>query len=208
LRRLIEAWRAPELPAAVSTQRLHWQRSALESLEFSWVGETQRHIGTIVHALLARAGARGELAAGVTIPTHASLMDALRLQGVPERERAAAAEHIVSALKRTLADERGRWILGTHREAASELALTGIAHGRLRSVVIDRSFIDESGTRWVIDYKTSRHEGGDVETFLENEMQRYRAQLEGYVALAAALGPQPVRAGLYFPLLGAFRELP
>jgi ATP-dependent helicase/nuclease subunit A len=208
LRRLIEAWRAPELPAVLPTQRLHWQRSAHESLEFSWVGETQRHIGTIVHALLARAGARGELAAGVTVPTHAALMDALRLQGVPERARPAAAEHIVSALKRTFADERGRWILGTHRGAASELALTGIAHGRLRSVVIDRSFIDESGTRWVIDYKTSRHEGGDVETFLENEMRRYRAQLEGYVALAAALGPQPVRAGLYFPLLGAFRELP
>ena len=79
--------------------------------------------------------------------------------------------------------------------------------GRLRSVVIDRCFVDDTGTRWVIDYKTSRHEGGGLESFLDQEMQRYQGQLSGYVALARALGPQPVRAALYFPLLAAFREL-
>jgi ATP-dependent helicase/nuclease subunit A len=59
----------------------------------------------------------------------------------------------------------------------------------------------------VIDFKTSRHEGGGLEKFLEQEVDRYRSQLETYVALARALGPQPVRAGLYFPLMGAFREI-
>jgi hypothetical protein len=38
-------------------------------------------------------------------------------------------------------------------------------------------------------------------------MDRYRSQLETYVDLARGLGPNSVRAGLYFPLLGAFREL-
>ena len=74
-------------------------------------------------------------------------------------------------------------------------------------MVIDRSFVDRNGTRWVIDFKTSRHEGSGREAFLEQEMQRYQAQLATYVALARALGPQPVRAGLYFPLLGAFQEV-
>jgi ATP-dependent helicase/nuclease subunit A len=74
-------------------------------------------------------------------------------------------------------------------------------------VVIDRSFIDPHGIRWVIDFKTSRHEGGGLEAFLEQEMTRYRAQLETYVALARGMGTEPVRAGLYFPLLGVFREL-
>jgi hypothetical protein len=60
----------------------------------------------------------------------------------------------------------------------------------------------------VIDFKTSRHEGGGLETFLQHEIERYRPQLETYVALARGLGPQPVKAGLYFPLLGVFRELP
>jgi len=82
-----------------------------------------------------------------------------------------------------------------------------VSAGRLRSVKIDRSFVDETGIRWVIDYKTSRHEGADLDGFLAQELQRYRPQLEAYLGLAAALGSQPVRAALYFPLLGAFREL-
>ena len=127
---------------------------------------------------------------------------------MPARERDEAADLIVSALGRTLADARGRWILkNTHRDARSELALTGIAAGSLRSVVIDRSFVDEEGTRWVIDYKTSRHEGAGLEEFLASELERYRPQLSTYQALARELGPEPVRAALYFPLLSAFREL-
>ena len=46
-----------------------------------------------------------------------------------------------------------------------------------------------------------------LEEFLDREMQRYAAQLRKYMELARGLGPNPVRAALYFPLLGAFREL-
>ena len=132
----------------------------------------------------------------------------LHRQGVPDEELASATRVVVDAVVGTLGDPQGRWIFSPeHREARSELALTGIAGGRLTNAVIDRSFIDGEGSRWVIDFKTSRHEGGETAAFLAREVDRYRAQLETYVALAQALGPQPVRAALYFPLLGAFREL-
>jgi ATP-dependent exoDNAse (exonuclease V) beta subunit len=75
-------------------------------------------------------------------------------------------------------------------------------------VIIDRCFVDTDGSRWIIDFKTSSHEGGDLDSFLQQELERYRPQLEQYVALAAQLGPEPVRAALYFPLLGEFREMP
>jgi ATP-dependent exoDNAse (exonuclease V) beta subunit len=115
---------------------------------------------------------------------------------------------ILAALRQTLSDDRGRWILSSaHRGACSEWELSGVTAGGLRNVRIDRSFIDESGWRWVIDYKTSSHEGGDLEGFLAQEVERYRPQLTGYVELARALGEEPVRAALYFPLLGAFREI-
>ena len=91
-----------------------------------------------------------------------------------------------------------------HREARSELALTGIAGGRLTNAVIDRSFIDSEGSRWVIDFKTSRHEGGETAAFLEREVERYRAQLETYVALARALGPA---AGARRSVLSAARRV-
>jgi ATP-dependent helicase/nuclease subunit A len=208
LRRLGRDWTPPQLPAAPELTHLPLARAALEVQEFSWVGETQRHIGTIVHAWLARAADSGVLLSVAGIDAQrAALEGELRRQGVPAAERPTAAGVIATALQRTFADETGRWILAQHRDARSELPLTGLSEGRLRSVVIDRSFVDESGTRWVIDYKTSRHEGGGLEEFLAQEMQRYAAQLRTYAALARALGPEPVRAALYFPLLGVLREL-
>jgi len=208
LRRLAPGWTPAELPAAPQLTRLPLARASLEVQEFSWVGETQRHIGTIVHAWLARAADSNSLPTAAEIQAqHAAFEGQLRQQGVAAAERPAAADVIATALQRTFADERGRWILAPHREARSELPLTGLSEGRLRSVVIDRSFVDASGVRWVIDYKTSRHEGGGLEEFLEQELQRYAAQLRTYAALARFLGPEPVRAALYFPLLGVLREL-
>ncbi|TLY68282.1 MAG: hypothetical protein E6K47_09650, partial [Gammaproteobacteria bacterium] len=209
LRRLSDLWRPPQLPAAEPLPHLPLERSSIEAPEFSWVGETQRHIGTVVHALLAQIAEAPALPTGAQLQAQRdAVLRQLRRAGVPEREAAEAASLVLTALARTLGDERGRWILGAgHPEAHSELALTGVTAGRLRSVVIDRCFVDEAGTRWVIDYKTSRHEGGSLESFLDHEMQRYQGQLSDYLALARSLGPQPVRAALYFPLLGAFREL-
>jgi ATP-dependent exoDNAse (exonuclease V) beta subunit len=93
-----------------------------------------------------------------------------------------------------------------HREAVREQALSGIWKGEIVRVVLDRSFIDADGVRWVIDYKTSRHAGGGLEEFLDREVERYRPQLERYAALVRHLGPEPVRVGLYFPLMQSWRE--
>ena len=75
----------------------------------------------------------------------------------------------------------------------------------LVSVVVDRTFVD-GGVRWIVDYKTSSHEGAGLDEFLDREQQRYRPQLERYAALIGRLGPEPVRLGLYFPLLSGWRE--
>jgi ATP-dependent exoDNAse (exonuclease V) beta subunit len=75
------------------------------------------------------------------------------------------------------------------------------------NAVIDRTFVDAQGTRWIVDFKTSPHEGGNREAFLDEEAKRYTAQLQRYAHLARSLGPEPVRAGLYFPLLSAWREV-
>src|SRR5262249_24982299 len=163
-------------------------------------------IGTVVHAGLESFANTTALPSRARIEADRDLYrHQLLRHGVPERDLARATDVVVEALTRTVEDQRGRWIFAPeHREARSELALTGIAAGRLTGVVIDGSFVDRDGTRWVIDFKTSRHEGGGLETFLEQEMNRYRPQLETYVALARGLGSNPVRAGLYFPLLGTF----
>ncbi|MFO1394254.1 MAG: UvrD-helicase domain-containing protein [Steroidobacteraceae bacterium] len=175
-------------------------------VEFDWVTETARHVGTVVHRVLMRL-VRGEPAPAADARTRRRLHDELAELGVPADRRGEAVERVILAIDRTLADPRGRWLLdGTHGESASELALTGRVAGNLVSVVVDRTFVDGDGTRWVVDYKTSAHEGSGLEAFLEREELRYRPQLERYADLMSRFGPQPVRRGLYFPLLSAWRE--
>jgi ATP-dependent exoDNAse (exonuclease V) beta subunit len=66
---------------------------------------------------------------------------------------------------------------------------------------MDRVFSDE-GERWIVDYKTSRHEGADLESFLDREQGRYAGQLRSYgLAIAGS------RQGLYFPLLRGWRQI-
>jgi ATP-dependent exoDNAse (exonuclease V) beta subunit len=209
LRRLAPDWSPPQLPPAPRLMRLPLAQRSLETLEFSWASETRRHIGTVVHAALQTFAAAPELPSRAWLESRAALYrEQLRRHGVPERDLARAEADVVAALSRTVADARGRWILSReHDQAGSELALTGMAEGRLTNVVIDRSFVDAAGVRWVIDFKTSPHEGGRLEDFIDREVERYRGQLEKYAALARALGPEPVRAALYFPLLGVFREV-
>jgi len=71
---------------------------------------------------------------------------------------------------------------------------------------IYRTFVDQDGTRWIIDYKTSRHEEEDVDAFLDQQQERYREQLEKYGALMGLHDDRAVKLGLYFPLLQGWRE--
>ena len=210
LLRLLPSWQPAPLPEGVALERLPQAYLATEPPEFSWVGETQRHVGTLTHAWLARLALEPRLPAPESAAGEAAAVRAaLERAGVGAGELEGAVARVITAVRQTLADERGRWILGGgHREAHSEWELSGVSGGRLRHVAIDRSFIDEQGTRWVVDYKTSAHEGGGLDEFLEQELERYRAQLSTYRDLARGLGPEPVRAALYFPLLGAFKECP
>ncbi|MFL6601155.1 MAG: UvrD-helicase domain-containing protein [Steroidobacteraceae bacterium] len=209
VRRLINTWSLPRFATTPELPRLPISHQSLEPPEFSWVGETARHIGTVVHAALERYAGMSELPTQAAIEAQRDFyVYQLRRHGVPEGDLPRATSIVIEALMRTVKSPRGRWIFAAeHRDARSEWALTGIAAGRLTNVVIDRTFIDSDGTRWVIDFKTSRHEGGGLDAFLEQEMGRYRAQLETYVALARGIDATPVRAGLYFPWLDVFREL-
>ena len=131
----------------------------------------------------------------------------LALQGVPAARLKDAADRVVAALLGVHADPRGQWILHKgYRDDMRERALSGKHQGEIVRVVFDRSFVDEYGVRWVIDYKTSEHQGGGLEQFLDREVERYRTQLQRYAALARKLGPEPVRVGLYFPLMRAWRD--
>ena len=211
LRHLPHAWQVPDPPAAPAISVRTLARTVVETkVEFDWATETARHVGTVVHREL-QLHARGQ---GI-VPEGEAVRRALLRRyvaelaelGVPHERREEAAVRALRAVSRTLADERGQWLLlPSHAEAHSELALTGLDDREVVSVIIDRTFIDGSGTRWIVDYKTSSHEGAGLDAFLDNERERYRGQLERYARLMRGMGDEPIRLGLYFPLLSGWRE--
>ena len=130
---------------------------------------------------------------------------ALKNNGVPANNIEQATKRVLAAIRNTLTDKTGRWILSNeHQSAASEYGLTGVIETKLINVIIDRTFVDADNVRWIIDYKTSRHEGSGLEQFLENEKIRYRDQLETYAALMSGMDNRKIIKALYFPLLQKF----
>ncbi|HEY5636381.1 MAG TPA: UvrD-helicase domain-containing protein [Burkholderiales bacterium] len=197
--RLPADWVLPEAPAAVAWAGAEEARGAEVGIEFSWVGETARHVGTVVHRWLQRVAE--DALEGWTVERVAGLRAAFRAElasrGVLEVDLDAAVERVATALANALRDERGQWILGSHPQAWTEQRITAVVDGVLRRLVVDRMFVTDSGARWLVDYKTSHHAGGNIDAFLARERERYQPQMERY---AKAVGGTP-DWGLYFPLL-------
>lgn len=204
LRRLPLPW-SPRLPVAFADEDLR-PPTRDETPVFDWAGETARRVGSLVHAELQAANLTRLEESAIQV-REAHFRRWLALHGVPAERLDQATARVVEALRGVQRDPRGRWLLQSgYRDDFREHAVSGSWQGEVKRGVFDRSFIDETGVRWVIDYKTSQHLGGGLEQFLDREVERYRPQLEGYARLAKRLGPQPVRLGLYFPLMGAWRE--
>jgi ATP-dependent exoDNAse (exonuclease V) beta subunit len=102
-------------------------------------------------------------------------------------------------------DEKGRWII--NGDGHAEMGLSGVYEGNIESVIIDRVRIDSHGVHWIVDYKTSTHEGGNLAGFLQAETDRYRPQLAKYAAIYNAYAGTEARCALYFPLLKTFLEV-
>ena len=167
---------------------------------FEWASELQRRVGIVVHRMLQRMRVPDSLDF-----SEETLRTALRREGLDGEKLDEAVSRAMSAIANTLRDERGRWILSQHENDERELALSTRTKDRVRRYIVDRTFVD-GGNRWIIDYKTSAHIGGDLEGFLDNEQERYRDQLEGYASIIRTMDARPITLGLYFPLLQGWRE--
>ncbi|MGA8261053.1 MAG: UvrD-helicase domain-containing protein [Arenicellales bacterium] len=207
LRRVTARWSPPAYPEAVRTVAavpIDEQR-----LEFSWAGETARQVGILVHDMIRHIAV--ESMAGWDEARVAALMPVWRARlahaGIPERELDDAVRRASDSVRNLISDDRAAWLLAAdHDQVENEYELSVVTGGRVRRLRIDRTFVDGDGVRWIVDYKTSSHEGGSLQAFLDEEMQRYRKQMESYADAFRAMGAGPVRLGLYFPLLVAWRE--
>ena len=209
LERLPAAYAAPEpvAPRRPSALRIVGAPEGSIRPEFDWAGAIAQAVGQVVHFELHRLARLG-LSRDALVARPDAWRRALLQAGVDEAHLAEALSRTERAIGGFAASElAGRLLDPASAEAASELALTAVFDGVVQSLRIDRSFVDPDGVRWIVDWKTSEHEGGDPDAFLDNELARYTPQLRRYAAVMKLLDPRPQRVGLYFPLHDAWREL-
>jgi len=210
IQRLPVDWQLPSVPDAIKIAGASLATpKPVEEIEFEWASATARHVGTVVHRVLMRlsAGASNNSNNSHQQDSDDYYANTLTSLGVPTAELNAAVTKVSLAISNTLADAKGQWILdNNHKQARSEFAMGGVDNGKLKTLIIDRTFIDADNTRWIIDYKTASHEGGNLESFLDQEQQRYQAQLDQYARYMGKIDDRQIKLGLYFPLLKGWRE--
>jgi ATP-dependent exoDNAse (exonuclease V) beta subunit len=137
---------------------------------------------------------------------YAYLQRALQQQGILMDALPRAIATIQTAINNTLADPRGQWIIQPHQQACAEFALTAVIENKVENLIIDRTFIDNNGVRWIIDYKTTAFSPDDLDNFLQKEQKKYLAKMQKYAQAMQLLADQPIRLGLYFPSIPAWQE--
>lgn len=193
IKRLVADWKNPLTLVSKSAT------TSISQFHYQWTPHIAKTTGTAIHRLLYQISQDG-LAYWEKIDVSKEDSRFVRLleqMGVIPSQLNEAVVKLKKSLKTILHDPRGRWILSPHEDAHSEFALTLSRSDTIQNLIIDRTFIDTSGTRWIIDYKTTSYKGEDSAGFLNLAMQQHKKQLETY---AAAFTDKTIRLGLYFPL--------
>ncbi|HXV40626.1 MAG TPA: UvrD-helicase domain-containing protein, partial [Steroidobacteraceae bacterium] len=193
LLRLPAAYSLPEpmAPSRLPSLRITGEPEGSIRPEFDWAGTIAQAVGQVVHLELHRLARLG-LPRAALAPRPQAWRRALLDAGVDETHLPAALARTGQAIAGFARSElAGKLLDPSATEAASELAVTMVSDGVVQSLRIDRSFVDRDGVRWIVDWKTSAHEGGDREAFLDNELARYAPQLRRYALAMHALDGRP-----------------
>lgn len=202
-RRLVADWKNFLLDEN-TLPTLHQQQSGFRVADM-----TQRYIGIIIHRIIQMISEHGEKTYTLLSPIQQKKNIARQLQQLGLVQHALDQAVLLShqAIENILQDERGRWLLQPHLESRSEWALSALLDGQAVNLIIDRTFIDEQGLRWIIDYKTSRPtDGTKLNDFLQEEKEKYLPQMQKYAKALQNREDRPIRLGLYFPLVPGWIE--
>ncbi|RDX36306.1 DNA helicase UvrD [Kangiella sp. HD9-110m-PIT-SAG07] len=201
-------------PPLINDQLLQSNQDTIEQeeLDFDWASDVARVVGLVVHKQLELIAENRSSFNRLTDTEYQSIKGQLSELLDSESEVSQALDKTKQALINVSQDKKGQWLLQDHQDARCEWELTGsvIEHSgkqAVRNFIIDRSFVDEQGVRWIVDYKTGDHKGSDVEQFIEAEVERYTPQLKQYQQVVEKVDKRPSKIALYFPLLRKFIEI-
>lgn len=203
IQRLSLDWKIPLYEKTIDSVKYHQKQSG-----FKLPDHHLRHLGIVIHRALEQTCRLGSTwwINKTSNEKLTYLTNHLTQLGMLMAEQTKAAQTALKAIENTLNDSRGQWIIQSHHEAQSEYRITALIDNEIKELVMDRTFIDEHGTRWIIDYKTSVPIDEDLQQFITKEKNKYDEQLNYYAKAMQTIENRPIRLGLYFPLLPAWCE--
>jgi ATP-dependent exoDNAse (exonuclease V) beta subunit len=209
LRRLALTWQ----PASPEIQdRSDNPISSAAAAIHQWLDQSQDKTGQFIHQLLAAITEQGIdqwPADKLLAPYQPLWRQGLQQLGVSDQLLTAALSQVEQAIRCSLQDDRGRWLLDNrHQDSECEYEITLFRHNKVQRLRLDRTFIDQQGKRWIIDYKTSTPNAGQkLPNFLEQQQAEHRLQLMNYREAISKIEQRPTGLALYFPLLPYWLEL-
>ena len=188
-----------------SAEQLSDEQNGEAKVEFEWATELATGVGIVLHDWLQHIGPRVleiKLDQDLQQRWRAELL-ALR---VPPEKLGAAVKRLSQAVNNIQADQPAHFIFQRYAIEKNEYALSRYVDGAVEHFRIDRSFVDDHGVRWVVDYKSTFTKNADLDEFVDEQISsRHRAQLQKYGDLIAQIDSRPIKLAVYFPLLKQLR---
>ena len=211
IQRLPEAWRPPNLEPWSKLDSLVLRRQFAEAeqeVTTQFESPAIRHVGTLVHAILCEASESGLPALKQTLLADQTALARrwaafLSNLGVPKHELDTAVQSVLKILMNCIDDETLHWMYSSEHQARySEHPVSYVSSNKeVQNLVLDLLVVDKGNTAWVIDFKTSEPKPEQkLESFLEEEMCRYKSKMFLYQHAVSQLGEYKViKSALYFP---------
>lgn len=180
------------------------------SIEFDNNALLSTEVGTLVHAIFEQMVEEGienwnQAILESRLPIYQQWLEQA---GLSKSQLDLAIKRVGRSIVNALQNDRVRWALANNQQQSEcELALTSEEDGVIANHIVDRTFIDDQGVRWIIDYKTSVYDDKDIDGFIAQQIENYRPQLERYGRLFAQIEDLPQKWVLYFSYLDKWVEL-
>ncbi len=165
----------------------------------NWEQEKAALVGSLVHQFLHQFSETNDSKYFKLTDRHDRVMrQYFKMHFVPDDEIEEAVTRVQFALEQMFSDKLGQWIMQPRASTKSEWALTSSLGNQIKSLIIDRSFVDDN-TRWIIDFKVIQ--SNDALSSEEESLiiEQYRTQLFSYARLLRLMGDDDIQCALYLP---------
>jgi ATP-dependent exoDNAse (exonuclease V) beta subunit len=176
-----------------------------EELTYEWASEVAAAVGTVLHDWLSHHSGQ-VVSYQLNEDTTAQWRSDLRALNVAPNRMQFALNRLKKGIENIQADQAAHFVFADYAEQSNEYSISCIEKEVVKTYRIDRTFVDEKGVRWIVDYKSTDTREENVGSFVDQQVAlRHRAQLEKYGKLLSQLDDRPIRLAVYFPLLKELR---